>query len=167
MNGDFDMNDLRRLNDLRAKVRASYYCCRRELALVGDARLRSTLERAAFARWRLARSIDAYLVSQPAEDRSRLAPTLRDLAACMTLRARSALASDRDLHGLHWLSDDSARLRHAVEISRALTWSLDVSDFLSARLDELKQVQRSVSGLIATVPGNTRAATEARTLATN
>ena len=161
------MNDLRRLNDLRAKVRASYYCCRRELTLVSDTRLRSTLERAAFARWRLARSIDTYLVSQPAEDHSRLAPTLRDLASCVTLKLRSALSTDRNLHGLHWLAEDSARLRHAVEISRALTWSLDVSDFLTARLEELKQVQRSVSGLIATVPGSTHAASEARTFATN
>jgi hypothetical protein len=150
------MNDMRRLNELRNQVRASYYCCRRELALVSDPRLRAVLERAAFARWRLARSIDAYLVSQPAESRSHLHPTLRDLGACLALRAQAALASNRDLHGLRWLADDSARLRHAVEISRALTWSLDVSDFLSVRLDELKQVQRSVAGLMAAVPGRSR-----------
>jgi hypothetical protein len=160
------MNDVRRLNELRNEVRASYYCCRREIALVGDPRLRIALERGALARWRLARSIDAYLVSQPAESRSRLRPTLRDLAQVLALRARGALATDRDLHGLRWLAADSARLRHAVEISRALTWSLDVSDFLSARLEELRQVQRTVNGLIAAVPTRSREAPEPQGLAT-
>lgn len=112
------MNDLRRLNDLRAQARASYYCCRREIRLAGDIRLRNTLEHAAFARWRLARSIDAYLVSLSAGGRSRLAPTLRDRASRLALQAGAALAPDRDLHGLHWLADDCARLRHTVEICR-------------------------------------------------
>jgi len=167
------MNDLRRLNDLRATARGSYYCCRREIALVTDTRLRAALERSAFARWRLARSIDAFLVSQPAEDPSRLGPTLRDLAQCLALRARGALATDRNRHGLRWLARDSAQLRHAVEICRALTWSLEVSDFLSARLEEMKQVQRMVTGLMAAVPASTRAAPsstralpESQTLAT-
>jgi len=162
------MNDMRRLNELRREVRASYYCCRREIALVTDPRLRATLERSAFARWRLARSIDAYLVSQPAEDRSRLEPTLGDLAQCLVLRARTALSSNPDLHGLRWLADDSARLRHSVEICRALTWSLPVSDFLSARLDELKQVQRTVAALVPAMPARarTRSAPEPQSLAT-
>jgi hypothetical protein len=160
------MNDVRRLNELRREARASYYCCRREIALVTDPRLRAVLERSAFARWRLARSIDAYLVSQPAEDRSRLRPTLGDLAQCLALHARTALSNDPDLHGLRWLADDSARLRHSVEICRALTWSLPVSDFLSARLDELKQVQRTVAGLVPAMPERTRRAPEPQSLAT-
>lgn len=160
------MNDVRRLNELRREVRASYYCCRRQIALVTDPRLRATLERAAFARWRLARSIDAFLVSQPAEDRSQLEPTLGDLVQCLALRARAALSSDADLQGLRWLADDSARLRHSVEISRALTWSLQVSDFLSARLDELKQVQRAVAALVPATPAHGRNAPEPQSLAT-
>ena len=140
---------------------------------MSDVRLRAALERGAFARWRLARSIDAFLVSQPAEDTSRLKPTLRDLAHCFALRARAALATDRDLYGLRWLARDSARLRHAVEICRALTWSLEVSDFLSARLVELKQVQRTASGLMTSMPAagralpaDPRAAADPHTLAT-
>lgn len=160
------MNDMRRLNELRREVRASYYCCRRQIALVTDPRLRAALERGAFARWRLARSIDAFLVSQPAEDRSQLEPTLGDLAQCLVLRARAALSNDADLQGLLWLVDDSARLRHSVEISRALTWSLHVSDFLSARLDELKQVQRAVAALVPAMPARTRSAPEPQSLAT-
>jgi hypothetical protein len=160
------MNDVRRLNELRREARASYYCCRRQIALVTDPRLRATLERGAFARWRLARSIDAFLVSQPAEGRSQLEPTLGDLAQCLMVRARAALSSDRDLQGLRWLADDSARLRHSVEISRALTWSLSISDFLSARLDELKQVQRAVTALAPALPERSRTAPEPQSLAT-
>ena len=150
------MNDLRRLNELRTGVRASYYACRRGFPRVTDARLRAVLEDAALTRWRLARSIDAFLVSQPAEEHSRLGATPVDLAHCLALRARTALASDRNLYGLRWLASDSAQLRHAVEICRALSWSLEVSDFLSARLVELKQVQCTANGLLATMPTRRR-----------
>jgi len=162
------MNDVRRLNELRREARASYYCCRRQVALVTEPLLRAALERGAFARWRLARSIDTYLVAQPAEGRSRLEPTLGDFAQCLVLRARTALSNDPDLHGLRWLADDSAQLRHSVEISRGLTWSLHVSDFLSARLDELKQVQRTVAALEVAMPARSRThgAPEPQSLAT-
>jgi hypothetical protein len=160
------MNDERRLKDLRAAARASYYCCRREIALVSDARLRAVLEDGAQVRWRLARSIDAFLVSQPAPQRSRLDPTLRDFAACLALQARASLASDPDLQGLRWFAADSAQLRHAVEICRALTWSLQISDLLTAGRSELKQVQNAVAGLVATVPGGLRKSAPLRTHAT-
>jgi hypothetical protein len=78
------------------------------------------------------------------------------------------MSGDADLQGLRWLADDSARLRHSVEICRALTWSLHVSDFLSARLDELKQVQRAVDALAPAMPARdrTRRAPEPQSLAT-
>jgi hypothetical protein len=141
-------NDIRRMIELRSEVRASYYRCRRELRLASDARLRKLLERSAFVRWRLARSIDGFIAAQPA-GASRLSPTLRDLASSLALQARGAMAADRSLPVLRWLADDTAQLRHAVEICRATTVSLAISDLLGERLEELKPVQRAVEGLIA------------------
>jgi hypothetical protein len=141
-------NDVRRMMELRSEVRASYYRCRRELRLASDARLRRLLERSAFVRWRLARSIDGFIAAQPA-GASRLRPTLGDLASSLALQARDALAGDRSLPVLRWLADDTAQLRHAVEICRATTVSLAISDLLGERLEELKPVQRGVEGLIA------------------
>ncbi|MCU0760160.1 MAG: hypothetical protein MUF07_13315 [Steroidobacteraceae bacterium] len=141
-------NDVRRMIELRSEVRASYYRCRRELHQAGDTRLRALLERSAFVRWRLARSIDAYIASQPA-GASRLRPTLLDLAASLALQARDVMAGDRSLPVLRWLAEDTAQLRHSVEICRATTVSLVISDLLGERLEELKPVQRAVEGLIA------------------
>lgn len=167
------MNDVRRLNDLRAEARASYYNCRRAISFVNDTGLRDALERGAFARWRLARSIDAFLSSQPAPDRSRLEPTLRDVVNGLVLQLRAALATDRNLEALHWLASDSKDLRRAVEWCRSLTGSLEVSDFLGTRLAELKQVQRAAAGLGTTTDANAGTATRgagagsgSRTLAT-
>lgn len=141
-------NDVQRMIELRSEVRASYYRCRREMRLAGDARLRRLLERSALVRWCLARSIDGFIAAQPA-GASRLRPTLRDLAAGLALQARGALAADRSLPVLRWLADDTAQLRHAVELCRATTLSLAISDLLGERLEELKPVQAAVGGLIA------------------
>jgi len=157
------MIDLRRLNDLRTRARTSFYCCQRTVALVADPRLRELLGRAAGARWRLVQSIDAFLVSQPAAPRSRLELTWHDRGACLSQRLRAALATHRDLHGLRWLVQDSTRLRHAVEICRGLSWSLEVSDFLSASLVELRQVQRSTHGLVPSARSGNRTPVESRT----
>jgi len=142
-------NDVQRMIELRSEVRASYYRCRHEMRLASDARLRRLLERSAFVRWRLARSIDGFIAAQPT-GASRLRPTLRDLAASLALQARGALlAADRSLPVLRWLADDTAQLRHAVELCRATTLSLVISDLLGERLEELKPVQAAVGGMIA------------------
>ena len=141
------MDDIRRLNDLRARARTGFYCCRHATTRLGDPRLQATFQHAAAARWRLARALDAFLTSQPWEDRSRLAPTPYDRLACLLRRGRAALAFDRDRDALRWLATDAARLRHAVEICRGLSWSLEISDLLTPRLDELKQLQRGIASL--------------------
>jgi hypothetical protein len=155
-------NDVRRMIELRSEVRASYYRCRREMQLAHDARLRRLLERSAFVRWRLARSIDGFIAAQPA-GASRLRPTLRDLGAGLALQARGALAADRSLPVLRWLADDTAQLRQAVELCRATTLSLAISDLLGERLEELQPVQAEVAGLAAiATPLGTVPAAQAR-----
>lgn len=140
--------DVQRMSALRSDVRASYYRCRRELQLTQDARLARLLERGALVRWRLVRSIDGFLAAQPA-GASRLRPTLRDLARVLAIQARDAVAGDRRLPVLRWLAEDTAQLGHAVEICRATTHSLAISDLLGERLEELKPLQRALDGLLA------------------
>ncbi|MCC6171983.1 MAG: hypothetical protein IT481_08130 [Gammaproteobacteria bacterium] len=145
------MDDIRRLTALRARARAGFYCCQYATTRLVDTRLRATFEQAAAARWRLARALDTFLTSQPWEDRSRLAPTPYDRLARLLRCGRAALALDRDRNALRWLAADAARLRHAVEICRGLSWSLEISDLLTPRLDELKQAQRAIAGLATMV----------------
>ena len=137
------MDDIRRLNALRARARASHYRIRAAFADVRDERLRDVLEEAAGARWHLARAIDDFLTSQPWEDHSRLAATSSDRLGCVVQQLRGAFTIDRERQALQWLLDDTATLRHDVEICRALSWSLEVSDLLTPRLEELKQAQRA------------------------
>ena len=143
------MQNIRRLNALRAQARASFYCCQCAASRVGDAQLREILGQSASARWRLAQAIDVFLTSQPWEDHSRLASTLRDRLACLRRRLRALLVLDRDHHALRWLADDAAALRHAVEICRGLSWSLEISDLLTPRLEDIKQAQRATMELEA------------------
>ena len=143
------MDDIRRLKALRAKARASYYCCLRAASLAAAGPMRETIEQAAAVRWRLARAIDTYLTSQPWEDHSRLGRTLRDRATCLGRRLRAMLVRDRDRHALRWIAADSADLRHAIEISRGLSWSLEISDLLTPRLEEIRHLQRAIAALQA------------------
>ncbi len=141
------MDDIRRLKALRAQARASYYCCQRAANLAAEGPMRATIEQAAAVRWRLARAIDTFLTSQPWEDHSRLTRTLRDRATCLRRRLRALLVLDRERHALRWIATDSAALRHAIEISRGLSWSLEISDLLTPRLEEIKQLQRAIATL--------------------
>ncbi|MCU0760163.1 MAG: hypothetical protein MUF07_13330 [Steroidobacteraceae bacterium] len=141
------MDDIRRLNALRARARAGYYRIRAAAAQLHDEALREALEDAAGARWHLARAIDDFLTSQPWEDHSRLAPTSSDRLACLAQRMRASWAIDRDRQVLQWLLDDTAELRHDLEICRSLSWSLEISDLLTPRLDELRQAQRAACAL--------------------
>jgi hypothetical protein len=141
------MDDIRRLNALRARARAGHYRIRAALGQVHDAELREALEAAAGARWDLARSIDDFLTHQPWEDRSRLAPSSTDRLACLAQRLRGAWAIDRERQVLRWLLDDTAGLRHDLEICRSLSWSLEISDLLTPRLDDLRQAQRAAFAL--------------------
>ena len=103
------------------------------------------------------------MTSQPWEDRSRLAQTLGDKLVCLRRKLRAALVIDRDRHALRWLADDTARLRHGIEICRALSWSLEISDLLTTRLDELKALQRETTQLARALRED--ASTAAETLA--
>lgn len=141
------MDDIRRLNALRARARAGHYCAGRAAHRAGDARVRELLQRTAQSRLTLAAAIDAFLTSQPWEDRSRLAETFADRLVCLRRKLRAALVLDRDRHALRWLGADTARLRHDIEICRALSWSLEISDLLTTRLDELKLLQRETAQL--------------------
>jgi hypothetical protein len=157
------MDDIRRLNALRARARAGHYCCGRAARRAGDARVRELFERTAGSRLRLAAAIDAFLTSQPWEDHSRLAQTSLDRLVCLRRRLRALLVLDRDRHALHWLAADTARLRHGIEICRALSWSLEISDLLTAQLDELKALQRETTQLARALRDDS--ATAAETLA--
>jgi len=157
------MDDIRRLNALRARARAGHYCCDRAARDAGDPRVRELLQRTAQARLRLAAAIDTFLTSQPWEDHSRLARTFLDRLTCLRRKLRSVLVLDRDRHALHWLAADTARLRHGIEICRALSWSLEISDLLTPHLDELKVLQRETRQLAGALRDD--AATAVETLA--
>lgn len=154
------MDDIRRLNALRAQARAGHYCCGRAARRAGDARVRGLLARTAQSRLRLAAAIDTFLTSQPWEDHSRLAQTLPDRLACLRRGLRAVLVLDRDRHALHWLAADTTRLRHDIEICRALSWSLEISDLLTARLDELKALERESAQLARALRDDATTASE-------
>ncbi len=145
MNGD-----VRRLTGLRSEVRSGYYRCRREIRLAHDLRLRRLLELSAFVRWRIARSIDGFIATQHAGV-SRMRPSLLDLASSLALQAQGALLADRSLPVLRWLADDTAHLRHSIELCSASSVSLAIVGLLGERLEELKPAQQAVARLLTHV----------------